>query len=330
MSSSFAKKPSKPGKNQRWIPLSKSISATDDSPISSGRASPVLSNSSHSKSLTTLDEDAAQAILGNVREESRPTTPTAKTPSRSNSIASASFAKLSLTSIMPSFNALTRSRSNTNEDNNNRGRRDKKDKRDASASRDSSLARGTSPFRWRSRSDRSPSVEALRLNPSDVESDGESFRAPRNAFNDKDTPSDSEDEDEWDDGVDQETVGNTERNAAIPPVDANEEMQDIGPDPLGEGVNIVRAPEPLFPQQSIFTRKKKAVKNTDMLPLITSAPHFQRDLCTVTLTHGKPAQHCVGRPTRHYMVASDLSEESKYAVEWGIGTVLKDGDEMYV
>jgi len=33
---------------------------------------------------------------------------------------------------------------------------------------------------------------------------------------------------------------------------------------------------------------------------------------------------------RQYVVASDLSQESRYAVEWGIGTVLRDGDEMLI
>jgi hypothetical protein len=30
------------------------------------------------------------------------------------------------------------------------------------------------------------------------------------------------------------------------------------------------------------------------------------------------------------MLLSDLSDESRYAMEWGIGTVLRDGDELYV
>jgi len=170
-----------------------------------------------------------------------------------------------------------------------------------------------------------------------VDSDGSSvrpsIRAPRNAFNKRGSPSDSEEEEEEEkeernDVLDRETEGNTERNAAIAPVD-HEDGLDLGPDPLGEGVNIVRALEPLFPQQPSVSRRKRTVKS-DVIPLISSAPLFQKDHCTVTLTHGKPTVHCVGRPTRKYMVASDLSEESKYAVEWGIGTVLKDGDEMYV
>lgn len=35
------------------------------------------------------------------------------------------------------------------------------------------------------------------------------------------------------------------------------------------------------------------------------------------------------RRVRKYLVASDLSEESVYALEWTIGTILRDGDTMY-
>lgn len=35
------------------------------------------------------------------------------------------------------------------------------------------------------------------------------------------------------------------------------------------------------------------------------------------------------RRSRKYLVATDLSEESVYALEWTIGTILRDGDTMY-
>jgi hypothetical protein len=159
------------------------------------------------------------------------------------------------------------------------------------------------------------------------------MRAPRNAFSERDSPSDSdEDEDDISDIFDEETEGNTERNAAIEPVEHTEEPAEHEPDPLGEGVNVVRSDEFLFHQyafgQQPSNSKRKRTLKGDVLPLTTASPHFQRDRCTVTITHGDPKAHCIGRDTRKYMVASDLSEESKYAVEWGIGTVLKDGDEM--
>lgn len=62
----------------------------------------------------------------------------------------------------------------------------------------------------------------------------------------------------------------------------------------------------------------------------TGRPVFARDRCTITLVHGDPARaiHESGKMPKTYIVASDLSEESRYAVEWGIGTVLRDGDSM--
>jgi hypothetical protein len=69
----------------------------------------------------------------------------------------------------------------------------------------------------------------------------------------------------------------------------------------------------------------------EQLSYATSRPLFQRDRCTIKVTHGNPAQaQQSGRRPKKYMLASDLSDESRYALEWGIGTVLRDGDEMFV
>ena len=69
-----------------------------------------------------------------------------------------------------------------------------------------------------------------------------------------------------------------------------------------------------------------------MLSMSTSRPQFARDRCTITMVHGDPNQflQSSGRQKKIYMVASDFSEESRYAVEWAIGTVLRDGDDLYV
>ncbi|KAH7928791.1 adenine nucleotide alpha hydrolases-like protein [Leucogyrophana mollusca] len=113
----------------------------------------------------------------------------------------------------------------------------------------------------------------------------------------------------------------------------------MDPDPLGEGVNVVVPPEPYFPStlnRSSFSSmrgkrgapKRKKSRTHETLPLDTSRPIFQRDRCTITVTQGEP--NASGRRKRTYVVASDLSEESRYAVEWGIGTVLRDGDDMLI
>jgi len=257
------------------------------------------------------------------------------------------FLKMSLSSFMPTLTNLSLSRVSTNDSAvDGRGRQAYK----PPTSRSSSFARSISPFhRRRNRTERSPSVEALRVSQSDVDSDYEPPRKsirPRNAFNDGDGSPDDEDDQEGDedddsfddasDGFDELTEANTSKNAALgAPIENTEDPLEQEPDPLGEGVNVVRLPEPIFQQTLMGSsrrsepRRKKSQK-VDPLPLITGRPHFQRDRCTVTLTHGNPAGVTDNSRPKTYMVASDLSEESRYAVEWGIGTVLKDGDEMCV
>ncbi|KAJ3814673.1 hypothetical protein EV368DRAFT_32078 [Lentinula lateritia] len=161
----------------------------------------------------------------------------------------------------------------------------------------------------------------------------------------------TEDEDSGDeiDIFDDVTERNTERNAVVELPAAGalglfDADADIDPDPLGEGVNVVVPPEPYFPStiHSLPSRtpsgtkrnprRRKSTKHHEPLPLNTSRPLFQRDRCTITMIQGDPESKTAttGRKKKKYIVASDLSEESRYAVEWGIGTVLRDGDEMLV
>jgi len=234
-----------------------------------------------------------------------------------------------------------------------------KDKDTASvASKESIRARSSSPFslrRFRTR-DRDPSPAPLPLEESDCDS-VISRRTlavrPRNAFTD-DLDSGSEyageetedEEDDWSDDAagmfDFVTERNTEQNALIPAhematgeLDPDDVTMD--PDPLGEGVNVVVPPEPYFPStlnRTSFTSikgkrggpKRKKSRHHETLPLKTARPLFQRDRCTITMTQGDP--EASERRRRMYIVASDLSEESRYAVEWGIGTVLRDGDHL--
>jgi len=263
------------------------------------------------------------------------------------------FPRMSLSSFMPSLTNLSLSRVSTNDSAlDARGRQAHKATA-APTSRSSSFARSISPFhsfrRSKNRTERSPSVEALRQSQSDVDSESELPRKsirPRNAFNEGDiSPSDDDDQDgdedddsfdDTSDGFDELTDLNTSKNAALgAPMENTEDPLEQEPDPLGEGVNVVRLPEPIFQQTLMGSsrrsepRRRKS-QRVDPLPLVTGRPHFQRDRCTVNLTHGNPVGVTDNRRPKMYMVASDLSEESRYAVEWGIGTVLKDGDEMCV
>ncbi|KAF9481175.1 hypothetical protein BDN70DRAFT_876639 [Pholiota conissans] len=288
-----------------------------------------------------------------------------KSPSESTKNGGGGFGK-SLSSMMGLSNlSLTRTatRESTSDDKDNRGRSMLKLGRMRSASqapgdarddsRSQSRARSQSPFtlrRFRTR-DPSPTPQPVRMSQSDVDlSDTSSAILPQStAFTDDDSPDEGayaeteEESSDEDDTFDPITEANTERNALITPV-ATEgsgpglEIED--PDPVGEGVNVIIAPEPYFPSSlnALGTtargkrnpRRRKSVRTHEPLPFTTSRPVFQRDRCTITLKQGNPEATLGERRKRRYVVASDLSEESRYAVEWGIGTVLRDGDEMLI
>lgn len=206
-------------------------------------------------------------------------------------------------------------------------------------------SRSTSPFHFRRSRARDPSPSVSALAQSDAESDTESTRGrPRSAYisddesqGDADSYNGSDSEEEWPDNdqFDPVTEANTEQNALVAAEVTEPDPLEIA-DPLGEGVNVVVPPEPYFPttlnhSNSRNPRRRKSTR-PEPLRLVTGRPVFQRDRCTITLTQGDPprALRESGRRPRRYVIASDLSDESRYAVEWGIGTVLRDGDEMYV
>ncbi|MCO5573475.1 hypothetical protein L7F22_027246 [Adiantum nelumboides] len=65
--------------------------------------------------------------------------------------------------------------------------------------------------------------------------------------------------------------------------------------------------------------------------LTASRPIFEKNRCTITLIHGDYEKFAnESKRPRRYIAASDGSEESSYAIEWTIGTVLRDGDEMLI
>lgn len=302
-----------------------------------------------------LDTQASRLILDALE---RTTSSQQGSKTSLNDSRGSSFSRKSLSTMMGGLSSLSLSRSRDGEE---RGRPKDKDKDKGKARAHSSdlagqeddidqasiRARSQSPFRFRRRArDPSPAVEAL--SQSDVESDTDVSRVrPRNnAFSispqsDDESPDDSEDDDEsdddsWSEGddVDPLTSRNTERNSLVPAEAVDNDPTDVI-DPLGEGVNVVIAPEPYFPSTlnsggGRGPRRRKSTRPADLLPLDTSRPVFQRDRCTLTLTQGDPvkALERSGRRSKRYVLASDMSEESRYALEWGIGTVLRDGDEM--
>lgn len=343
------------------LPFKRSNSAVSlDSSSASRPVTPTGSTSrrwSSSTSLLTreeLNQQASQIVLNAFDRTGTRSQPKNGADGARNA---GSFGKMSLASMMGSF-SLSRNR-----EEKERGRSTMKDKgKENARARSSSFAgrnddeadsatqraRSQSPFRLRRTRtrDSSPTVEAL--TQSDVESDVEvdRIRPRNNAFSvgqpDDDSPAESDDDDDsdeesWTDGdqFDPVTEKNTETNALVPADRVENDAVDF-PDPLGEGVNVIIPPEPYFPS-TLNTggrnpRRRKSTRPQDILPLVTSRPLFQRDRCTITVTHGNPDKTLEesGRRPKRYVLASDLSDESRYALEWGIGTVLRDGDEMCV
>ncbi|KAJ6619443.1 hypothetical protein B0H10DRAFT_1161286 [Mycena sp. CBHHK59/15] len=314
--------------------------------------------------LQQLDQQASQLII-NALERST-SQQTALKPPEVNS--RGSFSKMSFSSMMGGLSSLSLSRTATNSSaadssaDKERGRSASTSKHPRSAShvppasedpsRSRSRARSQSPFsfrRFRQSRDASPTPQALPLTHSDVDLSNTSPNIrPRTAFTDDnddsgdETVGETDDDDDWsdDDMFDPVTERNTEANAIVAPVPVTE---DVDADPLGEGVNVVVPPDPYFPSTlnsyssagasttrgKRNPRRRKSTK-PEPLPLYTSRPVFQRDRCTITITQGDPDAKLGDRRRKRYIVASDLSEESRYAVEWGIGTVIRDGDEMMI
>ncbi|KAJ6584913.1 hypothetical protein B0H19DRAFT_1107149 [Mycena capillaripes] len=315
-----------------------------------------------------LDQQASQLIINALERTSSAQPPTPKPEANSRgSFSKMSFSSM-MGGLSMSSLSLNRTATNNSSDNNGDKERGRslnvfsKQTRSSShvpppsedPSRSRSRARSQSPFsfrRFRQQRDASPTPQALPLTQSDIDlsSDTSSVR-PRNAFTDD--PDDSgdegvnegvnetDDEDEWsgdDDMFDPVTERNTEHNSIV--VAPATIPDDDAADPLGEGVNVVVPPDPYFPSTlnagsstARGKRNPRRRKSTrpEPLALQTSRPIFQRDRCTITITQGDPDAKLGDRKRKRYIVASDLSEESRYAVEWGIGTVIRDGDEMMI
>ncbi|BGP54744.1 hypothetical protein JCM8202v2_002331 [Rhodotorula sphaerocarpa] len=173
-------------------------------------------------------------------------------------------------------------------------------------------------------------------------------------------------DDDEDFEIDEELEKNTEANAsATTPFDL---IQSEGPTMVypGEGPNLLPPTDPMAssfasssrprttttdssatitpngppranPRTGALARRKSTrggPSNLPRLELHTSRPAFEKNRCTVTLTHGDPDRAIeeagAKKRRRRYVVASDLSDESLYAIQWAIGTVLREGDECFV
>ncbi|KAK4100515.1 adenine nucleotide alpha hydrolases-like protein [Parathielavia hyrcaniae] len=80
-----------------------------------------------------------------------------------------------------------------------------------------------------------------------------------------------------------------------------------------------------------LTDIKRAQKLSFAMTQVTETPEAHRTIQIITRgEYAKLVQDAVEehRPPRKYLVATDISEESTHALEWAIGTVLRDGDTL--
>lgn len=354
LSSSAASLPSSASPQQPSnVPMSRTNSISENSsPATSRPTTPLFSRWSPSNVLTKQQADS-NGLERSISRADSTKAEVAASPSRS----SGSFGRMSFSSVMGGLSSLALTRTSTDDgrgrshskakgENGQRARSSSNASRaghDASAS--SFRSRSTSPFHFRRSRARDPSPAVGALAQSDAESDTESTRGrPRSAYisddesqGDGDSYNGSDSDEEWldNDQFDPVTEANTEKNALVAAEVTDPDPLEIS-DPLGEGVNVVVPPEPYFPttlnQTSPRGPRRRKSTRPEPLPLVTGRPVFQRDRCTITLTQGNPSRALSnsGRRPRRYVIASDLSDESRYAVEWGIGTVLRDGDEILI
>ncbi|KAM0746397.1 adenine nucleotide alpha hydrolases-like protein [Meredithblackwellia eburnea MCA 4105] len=202
--------------------------------------------------------------------------------------------------------------------------------RDSSRSR--SRGRSLSPFRRKKRDESAEGV-SRDAGESEYESDADPTVCPSNAFE----TSDEEDEEEWSEPDEEDEIleKNTELNSSErTPYDfLSQDTTMVFP---GEGTNLNDGPDlqdptvPRAPSGSTLKRRGTKSEKAPALVLNNGRPIFEKNRCTITLTHGDPDEVGKTRRTRKYLVASDLSEESLYAIQWAIGTVLRDGDECMI
>ncbi|KAI9599858.1 hypothetical protein KEM48_010253, partial [Puccinia striiformis f. sp. tritici PST-130] len=98
---------------------------------------------------------------------------------------------------------------------------------------------------------------------------------------------------------------------------------------------IIRSPSTIVRKTSISSRNGSLRRRTSSsiippsklkqqhLKLNVSRPIYQKNRCTITIEHGDFAKFSQdSERNRFYLVACDLSDESKYAIEWTIGPFL--------
>ncbi|SHO78179.1 Uncharacterized protein MSYG_2521 [Malassezia sympodialis ATCC 42132] len=113
----------------------------------------------------------------------------------------------------------------------------------------------------------------------------------------------------------------------------DEDLLDPAADEFQTAPNIVfsRSEKEVETQRALLTNNELPTSQPGRPALVHHGRVFERNRCTVTMTYGdyETCSKTIRRPKR-YIVASDGSEGSQYAINWAMGTVLRDGDETLI
>ncbi|PKI84334.1 hypothetical protein MVES1_001533 [Malassezia vespertilionis] len=158
----------------------------------------------------------------------------------------------------------------------------------------------------------------------------------------------SDEEDDAEQGeatdFDLETLKNTLHNAHSLCLDAgwpktditnyeDDDLMDPAADEFQTAPNIVysRNDKEVVSQRNLYESSGLPESISGRPRLSTIGPTFERNRCTVTMIYGDYyycAKHAKRR--KRYVIASDGSEGSQYAINWAMGAVLRDGDETLI
>lgn len=160
-------------------------------------------------------------------------------------------------------------------------------------------------------------------------------------------PDDPSDNNDADSGMDELVTHNTILNShmigpkCVPEYMGSNQLDNYEDEDLLDptGDEFQTAPNVVFSAGENDMLNVQQLRGSTKLPvsqpgrpkLVTTGPIFERNRCTVSLIYGDyEAAAKTKRTPRSYVVASDGSEGSQYAVNWTMGTILRDADESLI
>lgn len=98
----------------------------------------------------------------------------------------------------------------------------------------------------------------------------------------------------------------------------------------GTQTNVERKASLMSKSTSLRRKKSNHAPGAHLpLPHTVTRPIYEKNRCTINIEQGNWAEEVdKAERTRFYLVACDMSAESMYAIEWCIGTLLRNFDQV--